>query len=1341
MRRQPLHLIRTVVCLAILFAFAFLAPVSRAQSGSSSTSASPSFSAPVPAVRIVQPVEDSHRTVLHGNTYFLARPQYDAGPAPDSLPMQRMLMVLQRGPAQEAALEQLLQDQQNAASSNYHKWLTPQQFGAQFGPAPQDIQTIVSWLQYHGFTVNRISNGSTVIDFSGTAGQVQSAFATSIHRYTVNGASHWANSSDPSIPAALSPVVAGLVTLHNFPRHAMNVRAGIFKKDPSTGLILRADSSAPQATFQCGSANGSFPCYGIGPYDLGAIYNYLPLWNTSPAVDGTGQTIAIIGESDVDKKDMESFQQFFGLSTKDPVVILDGPDPGVVPGDETESDIDLEWSGAVAKGATIDFVIAAATNTSLGVDLAALHAVDENVAPILSESYGICEAGLGTSGNQFYNSLWQQAAAEGISVFVSAGDNGSAGCDDHDAAPPAPAEFGLQVSGFASTPYNVAVGGTDFNDLSNPSTYWSSSTSSTTQQSARGYIPEVPWNDTCTSAALIFYGYSSNALTNCNDSNLVNIVVWTVGGSGGKSSCTSGDGQDITSCSGGYAKPTWQSGTGVPSDGKRDIPDVSLYASAGFYTNSFYIVCAADQTDNIYCTPQNFEFAGYGGTSVSSPAFAGIMALVLQKTGSRQGNPNYALYNVAAQSGARCTSSGTPPSTCVFYDINTGTNAMPCDDTGQFSRPVNCSSPGPLGIGILTGYSSTAGYDLVTGLGSVNAANLVQKWSNFALALKSSATTLSLSPTTSITHGSPVTVTIGVSAVSPATGTPTGEVSLEASSLAFPGITSFPLVSGAVSGTTNVLPGGSYSVTAHYPGDSAFSASDSSPAIPITVTPENSTVKVSAITQNNQGVISTFVSGPYGSAPIYPRVDVAGLSGNGYPSGSVTLLDNGNSIDGGLTLALNRNGNALPTNAIFTFSPGTHTLTASYTGDSSFNAVAAPSSTPATFSISQASLSAQLSAPLTISLGSPANLSVVLNGTSCGNVPTGTVTFFNGATQLGTPQTIQASQVLASCTITATASLSASAFSQGSNSVTARYNGDANYAAVTSAAQTVDARANSTATLSANPTSFQQGQSVTLNITVAAAQQGGPVPTGSVTFSSSGPGVSLPSVPLSNGQGQLMTTALPSGNYQLFANYGGDTNYANSQSAGISMNVTPAPDFNITFSPLTVNVSSPGQSASTMVTVTGSNGFNTPISFAGVSCAGLPSESSCSFNPTMVSPGSSTMLTISTTAPSSLVPSGRPSLPGLFHRVEHLALAASLAARLLLFSILAALFVLPFRRRERRWLAPVFLFGLLLLNSACGGGSSGTTNPGTPQVQNQTISITITSGTTTHTFSFTLNVN
>jgi Pro-kumamolisin, activation domain/Bacterial Ig-like domain (group 3) len=1432
MRPQPARFLR------IFLLFAFFSPLLPIRAAAQTT--------PAPS-RITQAVDEANLTVLKGNTYYLARAKYDRGAAPSSLPMARMLLVLQRSPQQESALEQLLDEQQDQSSPNYHQWLTPQQFGQQFGPNDQDIQKITSWLQSHGFQVASISNGRTVIEFSGTAGQVQEAFHTTIHKYSVptkSGAleDHWANSADPSVPAALAPVVAGINTLHNFPRKPMHVVSGVFKKNRTTAETKPIN---PNFTFTCGTNQTTgqpVTCYGLGPYDFATIYNVLPLWNGTPApvIDGTGQTIAIIGETDVDMKDIENFRGLFSLPANDPVVVLDGPDPGVVPGDETESDLDLEWSGAIAKGATIKFVTSATTNTTLGVDLSAQYAVDHNVATVMSESYGICELGLGTAGNQFYNAVWQQAAAQGITAFVSAGDAGSAGCDSQDNPSPAPAEFGLQVSGFASTPYNVAVGGTDFNDLGKDSIYWNSTNNATTQLSAKSYIPEVPWNDSCTSQALVFYGYPSNALENCNDAQLEFINVFTVGGAGGKSACTVNNGNNPTSCSGGYAKPSWQTGTGVPSDGKRDIPDVSLYASGGFYTGSFYIICEADQTDGIYCdqNPQELGFLGVGGTSASSPAFAGIMALVNQKTASRQGNANYILYKLAAQSGASCTSSGTPASTCIFYDITTGTNAMPCDHTGP--SPVNCGSPGSAGIGILTGYNSTAGYDLTTGLGSVNAANLVNKWSTITSALKPSATTLSLNPTTSIVHGTAVTVQIGVTPTPPGTGTPTGNVALLSTTTIDPGVTDFALANGSVSTTTDVLPGGTYTVTAHYPGDGTFAASDSTPPVSVTVTPEGSKTAVSFITQDSQGNISPFSTGPYGST-VYLRADVSGNSGDGVPTGTLTFKDNGATITGIPALTLNSQGNVLPTNPIFTFTAGTHPITGAYSGDPSFNA---STSLAASFTITQVQTATSLAVSGSSPLGSPLNMIASLTGTNCGNPPTGTVTFFSGSTQLGTPQIGQTATNPSNCSYNGTVTLTTSALPLGLNTVTAKYNGDTNYAANTSSPSTVDVQIPTAATITSSNLTVQHGTNVTFTAVVTPTKTGGPGPTGTVQFVGVQGLIGNP-VPLTNGQAQISTSTLPGGVQQVTASYSGDTDYASSsdsllqtvlvfptttsvttsnaaitQGASVTLTaqvtsthsgapgltgtvqfssaitaqgsdnplgaavtvtngqalltttsipagtqlifalysgdpnyatsnastaevVTAGPDFNITFAPASVNISSPGASASTTVTVTGSNGYSGTINFSSASCSsGLPQESSCSFSPATVTGSGTTMLTVTTTAPSALVPLSRPIDFGGWRTTTG-------AIRVML--LCAALLALAIQARRSRWnlTGAVLMFTLLIGIAACGGGGGGggggvtppPTNPGTPLLNNQVITVTATSGTITHTFTFTLNVN
>lgn len=432
-------------------------------------------------------IDEARVTTIKGNTHPLARPEFDRGPAPSNLPLNRMLLVLERSWDQELALESLLEQQQDKSSPNYHAWLSPEQFGQRFGPADQDIQTITSWLGSHGMHVDRVANGRGIIEFSGTVEQLKAAFRTEIHKYDVHGEEHWANSSDPQIPTALRPVVAGIVSLHNFPRKPLHHVVGAFSRTRDSGHYEPVSPPSPASSLftagvNCGLAGG--PCYGVGPYDFATIYNVLPLWNANPPIDGTGQTIAIVGQSDIYPQDVSDFHQIFGLPAPKLNIIYNGLNPGKLAsqGDEQESDLDVEWSSAIAKGATIDFVVSASTNTTAGTDLSAEYIIDNNLAPVMSESYGNCELDLGTSGNQFFNQMWQQAAAEGITVFVSSGDSGSAVCDGQ-VSPVAIG--GLSVSGISSTPYNVAVGGTDFDDLQNPSNYWNSTNDPVTQSPPR----------------------------------------------------------------------------------------------------------------------------------------------------------------------------------------------------------------------------------------------------------------------------------------------------------------------------------------------------------------------------------------------------------------------------------------------------------------------------------------------------------------------------------------------------------------------------------------------------------------------------------------------------------------------------------------------------------------------------------------------------------------------------------------------------------------------------------------------------------------------------------------
>jgi subtilase family serine protease len=340
--------------------------------------------APNVRARVTQAVDEQNLVTLRGSTHSLARPQYDRGAAPDDQPLERMLLVLQRGAEQEAALRKLLDEQQIKSSPNYHQWLTPQQFGQQFGPADADIQAVTDWLTSQGFQVDQAAAGRTVIEFSGTAGLVRQALHTEIHKFTVNGEQHWANVSDPQIPAALAPVVAGIASLNNFPRKPLSHRLGTFARSKATGEVR------PLFTFP---ANGGGNYAAVGPTDFATIYNVSPLYQAG--IDGIGQTIAIVAQTNINPQDVADFRNMFGLPANAPQIILNGPDPGVVASDEGEADVDVEWAGAVAKNATIKLVVSESTGSTAGIDLSALYIVDNNLAPVLSESYGACEAGLG----------------------------------------------------------------------------------------------------------------------------------------------------------------------------------------------------------------------------------------------------------------------------------------------------------------------------------------------------------------------------------------------------------------------------------------------------------------------------------------------------------------------------------------------------------------------------------------------------------------------------------------------------------------------------------------------------------------------------------------------------------------------------------------------------------------------------------------------------------------------------------------------------------------------------------------------------------------------------------
>jgi len=650
-------------------------------------------------VMITGPIHENVLARLAGNTRSQANARNDAGRVADDLSLDHMILQLKRPPEQEEAIQRFIESQQDPSSPNYHRWLTAGEIGANFGPSPLDLDTVTGWLTSHGFTVHSVHPTGMTIDFSGTAGQVRTAFHTEIHNLRVNGETHIGNMSDPMIPAALAPVVEGVVSLHDFRPHAYTKMRGNY-------------------TFTSGSSTD----YAVVPADLATIYNIKSVFNSG--ITGAGQTIAVVEDSDMySTADWTTFRKTFGLPTSTLVTIHPSgsggtcSDPGVN-SDDVETELDAEWAGAAAPGATVEVASCANTRTTFGGLIAVLNLTSAASKPnIISVSYGECEAENGATANAAYNSAFQTATMAGISIFVAAGDEGAASCDAGAAA----ATHGIGVSGFASTPYNVAVGGTDFADTyqGTQSTYWNS-TNTSTYGSAKSYIPEIPWNDSCAGLLVNNYlGYSPQYGTGsfCNTSTASQEGFLTVaGGSGGPSGCATGAPSKTGIVGGtckGYAKPSWQTGI---NDGVRDIPDVSLFASNGFWGH-YYVICYSDRRNGgANCSGAPSSWAGAGGTSFASPILAGIQALVNQKTGKNWGNVAPVYYSLNSS---------------VFNRVTLGDNVVDC--TGS----VNCyGQSGTRRNGALStstasfspAYSATGGYNLATGLGSVNVANLLTYW-------------------------------------------------------------------------------------------------------------------------------------------------------------------------------------------------------------------------------------------------------------------------------------------------------------------------------------------------------------------------------------------------------------------------------------------------------------------------------------------------------------------------------------------------------------------------------------------------------------------------------------
>ncbi len=671
--------------------------------------------------RITQTIDETKLVALRGHVIPVATAANDLGPVADSFDLDHMQLVLQRSAEQEQALNQLMDEQTDPTSPNFHHWLTAKEFGKQFGVAKADIDTLTSWLESHGFRVNKVYANRMLIDFSGTAGQLQDVFHTPIHQIAINGEAHIANISDPQIPAALTPVVTGIASLNDIKPKPMH--------EPVAQYTFGGCSDASPKLTEPGT------CYAITPQDTQAIYNLTPLYNIG--ISGQGQTIYVVEDTDVYNfpGDWNTYRSTFGLSgysgSFTQLHPLSCTDPGAT-ADDGEAALDVEMATSVAPSAAIDLISCPSGTFTFGGQIALQNLINETspaaTAGVVSVSYGICEAFNGAGGNAAFYNTYEQAAAQGFSVFVASGDEGPSSCSALFASSGTPLAYdvaSLGVTGWGETPYNVSVGGTDFEDTYNVkeagasfSTYWNS-TNTSGYGSALKYIPEIPWNDSCASVLTSdvltgsFTTYGTGGTCNNATYDTSSGYLSTGAASGGASNCATGAGGTDQSSDAlsdpmcqGYAKPSWQSAYGVPTDGLRDIPDVSMFASNGVWGH-YEVICWSDPAytsdGSASCSGAPSTWTGFGGTSVATPAMAGIQALVNQRTGETWGNPNSIYYQLAQTEygiqggtfeGASCNSSasGGPASTCVFNDITQGDIDLECEDNGT-TEEAHCYKP------------------------------------------------------------------------------------------------------------------------------------------------------------------------------------------------------------------------------------------------------------------------------------------------------------------------------------------------------------------------------------------------------------------------------------------------------------------------------------------------------------------------------------------------------------------------------------------------------------------------------------------------------------------------
>jgi subtilase family serine protease len=698
------------------------------------------------------------------------------GQAEASRRMEGMSLRYAMTPAQQSALRALLIEQQTPGSPEYQHWLTPEEFGERFGIGAAERAVVVTWLQNQGFRVSTVGRGGLFVQFSGTVGRVDAAFQVAIQEVTVEGKRHIANLNVPVLSKEISGVVAGVTGFDDFGVSAMSRSVAVDgEKSPVAG---------PRYT-----SGGAHP---LAPGDLYTIYDESAL--LAGGTNGAGITVAVMGQTDISLADIATFRAAGGLPPSVPTIALYGTDPGTgSAADVTLAESEVEWVGAMAPGATILYV-----NSSNVINGSLTSAVDNNVASILVDGYGQCEAGIGAAGIVFYEQLLQQAAAEGITIVAASGNHGATDCDVTGAS----ATQGMAVDFPASSPYVTAVGGTEFNE--NGGTYFGVM-NGTNGGSALSYVPEVVWND-----------------------------------DGASGLAASGGGASLY-----FSKPGWQVGTGVLADFSRDVPDVSLSASV---IHDGYLVCLpGDCTNGFQSATGAVDVAG--GTPLSAAVFGGMMALVEQHVAAsttiqsgRVGVANSTLYSLGA----------SVYGASVFHDVVAGTNASPCT-----AGTVGCSGAA-IGYRAGAGYDQATGLGSVDVFSFVND---WLKVTPLGIGQGTAPTFTNVAASASpVKAGTSVTLTATVeqamvAGVTPVTANPTGNVQFTVDSAAVGGAVGISAAGGAtyLLATTG-LSVGTHTIQATYTGDANFAGSKGAFVLTVTsatpadftLTPATSTVMVAS---------------------------------------------------------------------------------------------------------------------------------------------------------------------------------------------------------------------------------------------------------------------------------------------------------------------------------------------------------------------------------------------------------------------------------------------------------------------------------------------------------------